>query len=51
LFDPLIRALGKAISLGVEGRRQVLLDSQFRREGSAEVGGEAGISVGDDFLG
>ena len=49
LFEPLIHSFGLAISLGVIGGADVLFDVEEATKFLWEVGGEAGISVCNDF--
>ena len=49
LFDPLILSFRQSVGLGVERGRQVLLGSDLFGQSVSEVGGESGVSIGDDF--
>ena len=51
LFEPLIRSLGLAVSLGVIGGAYVLFDVEEATKFLWEVGREAGIVVRDDSAG
>ena len=51
VLQDVVEALSLAISLGVEGRGHGELGPGQLEEGSPEVTGEAGVSVGDDDSG
>ena len=51
LFEPLIRAFGLAVSLGVIGGAYVLFDIEDAAKFLREMGCEAGIAVCDDLAG
>ena len=51
LFEPLIRAFGLAVSLGVIGGAYVLFNIENATKFLREVRCKAGISVCDDFAG